>query len=159
ETHERGERPWDSWIAVSNGVDFQHLHTLHGIPRVSMPDRLEVEADGIEFNVQSPFHLQHGRIGGTNVFAQHLRLGGKDLFMMFCGAPVAPGRSHGFIVVGVPKDEAERLPEVLNMAVRLTEEDAPVLSSMRFRRGLLTASDRHLATYFRYVEAFPCFAP
>jgi hypothetical protein len=30
---------------------------------------------------------------------------------------------------------------------------------MRFRRGLLTASDRHLATYFRYVDAFPCFAP
>ena len=35
----------------------------------------------------------------------------------------------------------------------------PVLSSMRFRRGLLTASDRHLATYFRYIDAFPCFAP
>jgi hypothetical protein len=124
-----------------------------------MPDELEVEADGIEFKVESPFHLQHGRIGGTNVFAQHLRIGGNDMFMMFCGAPITSGRSHGYLVVGVPKQRAERLPEVLAMAVRLTEEDAPVLSSMRFRRGLLTASDRHLATYFRYVDSFPSFAP
>ena len=48
---------------------------------------------------------------------------------------------------------------VAAMVERLNAEDAPVLSAMRFRRGLLTASDRHLATYFRYVDAFPCFAP
>ena len=31
----------------------------------------------------------------------------------------------------------------------------PVLRSIRFRRGLLTASDRHLARYLGYVEEFP----
>jgi nitrite reductase/ring-hydroxylating ferredoxin subunit len=159
ETRERGVRAWDTWVAVSNGVDFQHLHTLHGIPRVSMPEQLRVEAGGIEFQVESPYHLQHGRISGTNVFAQHLRMGGAEMFMMFCGAPIEPGRSTGFLVVGVPKNQPERLPGVLGMAERLNDEDAPVLSSMRFRRGLLTASDRHLATYFKYVESFPCFAP
>lgn len=159
QTRERGVRAWDTWVAVSNGVDFQHLHTLHGIPRVSMPDQLDVEAAGIEFDVESPYHRQHGRISGTNVFAQHLRMGGADFFMMFCGAPIETGQSTGFLVVGVPKDQPERLPGVLEMAERLSEEDAPVLSSMRFRRGLLTASDRHLATYFKYVELFPCFAP
>jgi len=159
ETHERGRRPWDPWIAVSNGVDFQHLRTLHGIPAVSTPEQLQVEAHGVEFTVESPYHLQHGRISGTNVFAQHLRMAGTDMFMMFCGAPIAPGSSTGYFVVGVPKAAAARLPEVLALAERLNEEDAPVLSSMRFRRGLLTASDRHLATYFRYVDAFPCFAP
>src|SRR5262249_13567311 len=40
ETRERGTRAWDTWVAVSNGVDFQHLQTLHGIPRVSMPEQL-----------------------------------------------------------------------------------------------------------------------
>jgi phenylpropionate dioxygenase-like ring-hydroxylating dioxygenase large terminal subunit len=159
ETLERGRRAWDTWIAVSNGVDFQHLHTLHGIPAVARPERLEVEAGGIEFRVESPYHLQHGRITGTNVFAQHLRMGGNDMFMLFCGAPIEPGSSSGYLVVGVPKEAAERLPAVQAMADRLNEEDAPVLSTMRFRRGLLTASDRHLATYFKYVDAFPCFAP
>ena len=78
--------------------------------------------------------------------------------MMFCGAPIEPGRSTGFRVLGVQKDEAVRLPDVRAMADRLGEEDAPVLTTIRFRRGLLTASDRHLARYFKYVEEFPCFA-
>ena len=39
--------------------------------------------------------------------------------------------------------------------VRLLEKEVVI----RFRRGLLTASDRHLARYFRYVEEFPTFLP
>ena len=157
--YERGERPWDTWVAVSNGVDFQHLRTLHGLPAASMPDELAVEAGGIEFRVESPYHLQHGRITGTNTFAQHLRMGGQDMFQLFTGAPIEPGRSNGFFVVGVPKGQAARLPEVKTMVDRLNAEDAPVLNTIRFRRGLLTASDRHLARYFRYVDEFPCFLP
>ncbi|HZY54082.1 MAG TPA: Rieske (2Fe-2S) protein [Reyranella sp.] len=159
EAQTRGERPWDSWVAVSNGVDFQHLRTLHGLSVDSMPDEVAVDAGGIEFRVESPYHLQHGRITGTNTFAQHLRFSGQDMFQMFTSAPIAPGRSRGFFVVGVPKGEGQRLPEVAAMVDRLSAEDAPVLSTMRFRRGLLTASDRHLARYFKYVEEFPTFLP
>src|SRR5260370_1450951 len=147
EAIERGERPWDTWVAVSNGVDFQHLRTLHGLPAASMPNEIEVEAGGIEFKVESPYHLQHGRITGTNVFAQHLRIGGQDMFMLFSGAPIEPGRSSGFFMVGVPKGQGARLPQVRAMADKLNEEDAPVLNTIRFRRGLLTASYRHLARY------------
>jgi phenylpropionate dioxygenase-like ring-hydroxylating dioxygenase large terminal subunit len=159
DTVERGERPWVTWVAVSNGVDFQHLHTLHGIPKASMPEDLQVDAGGIEFRVESPYHLQHGRITGTNSFAQHLRMGGQEMFMLFSGAPVEAERSRGFFIVGVPKGQAERLPQVRAMADRLNEEDAPVLNTIRFRRGLLTASDRHLARYFKYVDEFPTFLP
>jgi phenylpropionate dioxygenase-like ring-hydroxylating dioxygenase large terminal subunit len=159
EAHVRGERPWETWVAVSNGVDFQHLRTLHGLPASSMPDELAVNAGSIEFRVESPYHLQHGRITGTNTFAQHLRMGGQDMFQLFTGAPIEPGRSRGFFVVGVPKGEAARLPEVKTMVDRLNEEDTPVLDTIRFRRGLLTASDRHLARYFKYVDEFPCFLP
>ena len=157
--YERGERPWDTWVAVSNGVDFQHLRTLHGLPAASMPDELTVDAGGVEFRVESPHHLQHGRITGTNTFAQHLRFGGQDMFQLFTGTPIEPGRSNGFFVIGVPKGQAARLPEVKTMVDRLNAEDAPVLNTIRFRRGLLTASDRHLARYFKYVDEFPCFTP
>src|SRR5581483_1297937 len=159
QTFDRPRAPFDGWIAVSNGVDFQHLRTLHGLPAISIPETLEVDPGGIEFRVESPFHLQHGRITGTNVFAQHLRVGGKDMFMLFSGAPIEPGWTSGHFVVGVPKGEEARLPEVREMVERLQAEDAPVLRSIRFRRGLLTASDRHLARYFKYVEAFPTFLP
>lgn len=159
EAHERGAVPYDTWVAVSNGVDFQHLRTLHGLPAASMPEQLEVAGGGIEFRVESPYHLQHGRITGTNSFAQHLRLNGKDLFMLFSGTPIEEGSSRAHFVVGVPNGEDDRLPEVRAMVDRLTAEDAPVLRTIRFRRGLLTASDRHLARYFKYVEEFPCFLP
>ena len=81
------------------------------------------------------------------------------MFMLFSGAPIEPGSSSGYFVIGVPQGSAEKLPGVAAMVERLNAEDAPVLSTMRFRRGLLTASDRHLATYFKYVDAFPCFVP
>jgi phenylpropionate dioxygenase-like ring-hydroxylating dioxygenase large terminal subunit len=159
EAFERPKAPFDSWVAVSNGVDFQHLRTLHGLPVTAMPEELAVDAAGIEFTVESPFHLQHGRITGTNVFAQHLRIGGRDMYMLFSSAPVEPGWSAGHFVVGVPKGEEARLPEVRAMVEQLSAEDGPVLRTIRFRRGLLTASDRHLARYFKYVEAFPTFMP
>jgi phenylpropionate dioxygenase-like ring-hydroxylating dioxygenase large terminal subunit len=159
EAYERGERPWETWVAVSNGVDFQHLQTLHGIPKASMPEELQVEAGAIGFRVESPYHLQAGRISGTNTFAQHLRMGGQDMFMLFTGAPIEPDRSMGYFVVGVPKGQGERLPQVRAMTDKLNEEDAPVLNTIRFRRGLLTASDRHLARYFKYVDEFPSFLP
>ena len=159
EAHERPRAPFDSWVAVSNGVDFQHLQTLHGLPKVGFPPELDVDTGGIEFRIESPYHLQHGRISGTNSFAQHLRIGGKEMFMLFSGTPIEPGASSGHFVVGVPRGEEERLPEVKAMVERLNAEDAPVLRSIRFRRGLLTASDRHLARYFKYAEEFPTFLP
>lgn len=163
EAFERGKRSWDSWIAVSNGVDFQHLQTLHGLPRASMPEHLDVDAGGIAFRVESPYHLQAGRISGTNTFAQHLRMGppatGQHMFMLFTGAPIEPGSTLGYFVAGVHKAEAAKLGEVTAMMNRLNEEDAPVLNTIRFRRGLLTASDRHLARYFKYADEFPTFLP
>ena len=38
---------------------------------------------------------------------------------------------------------------------RGTAYPKPVLEAMRFRRGVLVASDRYLSRYFRYVSDFP----
>lgn len=155
----RPRSDFEPWIATSNGVDFQHLRTLHGMPQASFPEALEVLAGSIGFRVESPFHLQHGRISGTNSFGQHLRIGGQDMFMLFSGTPVTADLSDGYFVAGVPRGEEARLPQVQAMMQRLSDEDRPVLTSMRFRRGLLTASDRHLARYLKYAEEFPTFLP
>ena len=47
--------------------------------------------------------------------------------MLFSGAPVEPGWSAGHFVVGVPKGEEARLPEVKAMVEQLSAEDGPVL--------------------------------
>src|SRR5215831_2112257 len=83
----RGIRAVPHWVPTSNGVDFQHLRTLHNL-QTGAPDAIEVLDYSIEYCIETASYMQHGLITGTNVFAQHLRRGGADSFMLFAGAPV-----------------------------------------------------------------------
>ena len=159
----RGIRQVPPWVSTSNGVDFQHLRTLHNLP-TSAPETIEVRDYAIEYRVEAVGYMQHGLVTGTNVFAQHLQRQGMDAFMLFAGAPVDQHRSRSFNVVGVQKrgdGNVERqtvsaaLRELCAFVDKLIAEDEPVLNTMRFRKGVLVASDRHLARYFKYVSEFP----
>jgi nitrite reductase/ring-hydroxylating ferredoxin subunit len=160
ETHFRGTRATDPWVAVSNGVDFQHLRTLHGLSAVD-PDAVTVGTHSLEYRIEAPSFLQHGRITGVNTFSQHLTIGAEDVFMLFSGAPIAHGRSMGFYCFGVRDSgdgrvaAADRLDTLRGFVQRLLAEDAPVLDTIRFRPRVLVASDRHLARFFKYVREFP----
>ena len=162
-THARGTRKVQPWLAVSNGVDFQHLRTLHNL-QTGAPDQISVSDHGIEYCIDTASYMQHGRISGTNVFAQHLRSGGAHQYMLFAGTPIDADSSRGFYVVGVKRrDKAEggdqasqaHLDGLRTFVQRLLAEDDPVLATINFRRGVMTASDRHLSRYFRYVNEFP----
>ena len=165
ESHFRGVRALDPWVAVSNGVDFQHLRALHGLARAPAPDAISVDSYRIEYRVESPEALQHGLITGVNTFSQRLRIGDEEMFMLFSGAPIAHGKSMGFYVYGVRPagDDAAGVPARLQMlrqfVERLLAEDAPVLDTIRFRTGTLVASDRHLSRFFKYVRTFPRAVP
>jgi hypothetical protein len=98
----RGVRQVPPWVSTSNGVDFQHLRTLHNLP-TSAPESIEVQDYAIEYRIEATGYMQHGLITGTNVFAQHLRRQGMDAFMLFADAPVDQRRSRRFNVVGVQK--------------------------------------------------------
>jgi nitrite reductase/ring-hydroxylating ferredoxin subunit len=160
ETHFRGTRAADSWVAVSNGVDFQHLRTLHGLSAVD-PEAMTVGPHSLEYRIEAPSFVQHGRITGVNTFSQHLVIGDQDLFMLFSGAPIAHGRSMGFYCFGVRDTgdgragAAANLDDLRGFVQRLIAEDAPVLDTIRFRPRVLVASDRHLARFFKYVREFP----
>jgi phenylpropionate dioxygenase-like ring-hydroxylating dioxygenase large terminal subunit len=160
ETHFRGTRATDPWVAISNGVDFQHLRTLHGLSAVD-PDAVTVGEHSLEYRIEAPSFVQHGRITGVNTFSQHLVIGDQDLFMLFTGAPIAHGRSMGFYCFGVRETgdgqagAAAKLDNLRGFVRRLLAEDAPVLDTIRFRPRVLVASDRHLARFFKYVREFP----
>jgi phenylpropionate dioxygenase-like ring-hydroxylating dioxygenase large terminal subunit len=166
-TRARGILPRPSWLGVSNGVDFQHLHTLHGL-NTTTPPTVETGDHAIEFRVETERYMQHGRITGTNVFAQHLRRAdmAMDMFMLFAGAPVDRRATRSFFVTGVfaagnaPGDRqrvAAQLDGIRHFVETLLAEDDPVLNTMRFKVGTLTASDGHLSRYFKYVAEFPRF--
>jgi len=168
-TRSRGVLPRPSWLGVSNGVDFQHLRTLHGLDTTT-PPAVETGDRTIEFRVATERYMQHGRISGTNAFAQQLRRAdmATDMFMLFAGAPIDRHATRSFFVVGVlkagddPGDRqraAAQLDGIGQFVERLLAEDDPVLNTMRFKVGTLTASDRHLSRYFKYVAEFPRFEP
>ena len=159
----RGIRQVPPWVTTSNGIDFQHLRALHNLP-ASAPETVEIREHAIEYRVEATGYMQHGLITGTNAFAQHLRREGVDSFMLFAGAPIDQQRSRGFFVVGVRKTgdsaaqrpvAAAKLQAVRGFVEKLLAEDEPVLNTMRFRKGILVASDRHLSRYFKYVSEFP----
>jgi phenylpropionate dioxygenase-like ring-hydroxylating dioxygenase large terminal subunit len=161
----RGTRAVDPWVSVSNGVDFQHLRTLHGIPMATDPQGVTITDHAIEYRIEAPDFVHHGRITGVNTFAQHLALAGQEVFMLFTGAPITHGQSRGFYVYGV-RDEgqgragaAEALVGLHGFVQRLLAEDAPVLDTIRFRPRVLVPSDRHLARFLKYVRAFPRAVP
>ena len=164
ETHFRGTRAADPWVAISNGVDFQHLRTLHGLSAVD-PDAVTVGEYSLEYRIETPSVMQHGLITGVNTFSQHLTFGGQDLFMLFSGAPIAHGRSMGFYCFGVRNagdgqaGAAATLDNLRGFVQRLIAEDAPVLDTIRFRPRVLVASDRHLARFLKYVREFPRAQP
>ncbi len=159
EPRQRTIRNLPPWVPVSNGIDFQHLRALHGL-QTTEPEEVEFGDHAIEYRIETEHYTQHGRITGTNVFAQHLRREGMDLYMLFAGAPIDAHRSRGFFVVGVKKEagSAAQLGAVRMMVEKLLSEDDPVLDTMRFNPGVLVASDRYLSRYFKYVREFPVAA-
>lgn len=167
QAHFRGVRRSPGVVALSNGIDFQHLRTLHGL-QTTEPSEIEVRGHEIEFKVETAGYVQHGLISGLSAFAQHLTPGGQEMFMLFCGGPIDQTQRRSFFVIGVPKggaSEGERratqaqLDGIRVFVERLLSEDEPVLDAMRFRRGVLVQSDRYLSRYFRYVNDFPYAEP
>jgi len=167
EAHRRGFRPVDFWIATANAVDFQHLRSLHRLPAVD-PEVIASGEYGFEYQVEAPgFFIQHGRITGTNTFTLRGRLDGHEFFGMFAGSPIAQGKSMAYFGVGVRRDAAvglgseaavrERLNSLRAFIDGLAVQDNPVFETMRFRKGVLVASDRYLARFFTYVSDFPRF--
>ena len=160
ETRQRSVRNLPTWVPISNGIDFQHLRTLHGL-QTTTPETVEFGDHAIEFRIETERYTQHGRITGTNVFAQHLRREGMDLYMLFTGAPIdSPDTSRGFNVVGIrntgnPAVVAGQLQAVRAFVETLLGEDDPVLNTMRFKPGVFVASDRHLSRFFKWVREFP----
>ena len=140
---------------------------MHNL-QTGAPDAIEVLDHSIEYCIETSSYMQHGLITGTNVFAQHLRRGGADSFMLFAGAPVDRQSTRSFFVVGLRSDGdsdrqsqivSEQLQGLRSFVEKLLAEDEPILNTMRFKQGVMVASDRHLSRYFKYVSEFPKFVP
>jgi hypothetical protein len=48
---------------------------------------------------------------------------------------------------------------VRSFVEKLLTEDEPILNTIRFKQGVMVASDRHLSRYLKYVSEFPKYGP
>ena len=152
ETHFRGTRATDPWVATSNGVDFQHLRTLHGLGAVD-PEAVTVGAHHMEYRIEGA----RLRAGGPHHGGQHLlaasRLRRPGSLHAVQRRPHRAWPHHGLLHLrrarhrGGAAGAAATLDGLRGFVQRLIAEDAPVLDTIRFRPRVLVASDRHLARF------------
>ncbi|MGH7778892.1 MAG: aromatic ring-hydroxylating oxygenase subunit alpha [Candidatus Binataceae bacterium] len=169
-TAEAFDLPVEPWVPFTNSMDFQHLRVLHGLKIECDPDKIDVGAHQINYETrfEDPslgIFDQTIRVTGTNTIALAGKLSGMRVLSMATGTPTPDGRTHGWSVTATPKDEgnAEEREQRLQISEaffkRLIDEDTPIMSTIRFREGLLIDADRALAMFFQYVNRFPTARP
>lgn len=158
--------PVDPWVQCANTPDMQHIKTLHRVTFDREPD------DVIEwgpYDVQYDFRGRYDtgvraewRIGvfGTSLYYQSAAIEGRWFgFLVPMGLP-RPGFAKNFMTVAVEKTadataDREFLESCLLLEMAIVGEDTHVMSTMRFRPGTLTKSDRTLARYFQFLRGYP----
>jgi hypothetical protein len=151
-------------------MDFQHLRVLHGLKIDCNPDQIHVGPYKIEYDVrfEDPnlgIFDQSIRVSGTNTIALAGKLNGMSVLSMATGTPTPDGRTHGWSVTATPLSEGNEEERAQRIQIghaffdRLIKEDEPIMSTIRFREGLLIEADRALAMFFQYVKKFPTAQP
>jgi nitrite reductase/ring-hydroxylating ferredoxin subunit len=158
--------PVEPWVPFTNSMDFQHLRIVHGLKVDCDPDQIDVGKYRIQYDTnlidpQLGEFNQRIRVTGTNTIALTGKLGGFTILSMATGTPTVEGRTHGWMITATPLAEgsADERRARIEMGEaffqRLIKEDEPIMSSIRFREGVLIDADRALARFFQYLKRFP----
>jgi len=158
------EFPVDPWVISCNTPDLQHIRVVH---RISFDTDPTNEVEWTDHSMEYTFLGKHAggeplnfRVGihGTNIFQQSGLLNGQWFgFLSPMGLP-RPQVTNGFLTLAVLRDQPnaeELLQSVIELERRVVGEDKDILNTIRFRPGNLTASDRTLAKFLRYLKAYP----
>jgi len=158
--------PVDPWVQCANTPDIQHIKTLHRVKFESDPyDLVRWDQFSMQYEFDGFFDSGarvkwHVGIWGTSLYYQSAYLEGRWFgFMVPMGMP-RPGYSRNFMVIAAQATADRAADEAFVDLCMLTEmgivgEDTHVMSTMRFRPGTLTRSDRVLGKYFTYLRDYP----
>ncbi len=157
--------PVDPWVQCCNTPDIQHIKTLH---RISFDE----EASNLQWTDHSMTYEFEGffdsgsrgawQVGvyGTSLYYQSAHLEGRWFGFMVPMGLVRPGKTRNYMILAVQKSDdalADRdfLEQCLLTEVGIVGEDTHIMTSMHFRPGSLTRSDRTLGHYFKFLRAYP----
>ena len=165
--------PVDPWVICANTPDWQHIKVVHRIDfdhstlydqiawtdhsmRYSFSGRMDNGAGAeIEYNVG---------IFGTSIFHLHGTLNGQWYAVMNAFGMPAPGVTQDYFVLCVKKGDGS--PEniahtkmlhdfLFALGKAMTNDDRPILNSIKYAPGTLTKADRALGRFLEYVRTFP----
>lgn len=158
----------DPWVLSCNTPDMQHIKALHGVTFEDGDPHDQVE--WTDHSMLYDFRGRHAggepieyRVGifGTNIFYQSGTINGRWFGCMTPFGMPRPGETKVFAVISARRGEGddastrEFLRFVTELEMRVVSEDLPVVSTIHFRPGTLTRSDRTLAKFFDYLRAYP----
>jgi nitrite reductase/ring-hydroxylating ferredoxin subunit len=159
----------DPWVFLCNTLDFNHLKVVHRLrfEHDDPDDDVEWTRHGVRYRLrgvkEDTGDRTDYRLGviGTNVFWLSGTMNARPMHFMMPFRSIGPRRSMAYGIVATDRDscpasEAEAwLDACLAFERRILLEDAPIVSTIRFRPGALTRSDRQLVRFLEYLRAFP----
>lgn len=153
----------DPWVFAANTPDLQHLQVVHKIQFLDDPyESIEWNPYGLELQVRA-MHQQgveiDWRLGlrGTGFFWRTGTTGDHWSGAVTGFGLHEPGSQqvYGAYFVRKGPDAEEKLATMKALTERTIGEDRELLSTIRYRQGMLTKSDRLLARYLDIVRDFP----
>jgi len=162
----------DPWIFMCNTSDFNHISCVHKIDLENEDPAGDIVWNdfGYDYHLRGtfrdtgdPIEYQLG-IAGTNIYFQTGSANGRWFAFLYpCGLH-RPGTLRSYVVIatrksdGTPEDD-RRVRETLDFAMELEKmvvsQDAEILNTIRFTRGMLTRSDKALGLFLNYLGAYP----
>ncbi len=157
--------PVDPWVQCCNTPDIQHIKTLHRIQFDEDASNMQWRDHSLMYEFEGFFDsgtAASWQVGvfGTSLYYQSAYLDGRWFGFMVPMGLVRPGMTRNYMVLAVEKTgdtaaDREFLEQCLLTEVGIVGEDTHIMTSMRFRPGTLTRSDRTLGHYFKFLRDYP----
>jgi nitrite reductase/ring-hydroxylating ferredoxin subunit len=158
----------ESSFVFLNGFDLQHFKVVHNMPTEVDQNAMRQEGLTLSYDarISTPEFgdiVQKRKLWGVSTLTVETMSNGRKIYLLHGLCPVSPDMTHGFLVNATPATPGEaddtavraNLAKSREYSLRLVNEDAPILSTIRFRRDCLTASDRFLAYGMQYISRYP----
>lgn len=155
----------DPWVICCNTPDVQHIRVVHGIEFDSNDPG--ADADWTDHSMVYEFTGKHAggepikfRVGiyGTSIFYQDGHRDGRWFGFIAPMSLPRPQQTQVYLTLAVRKDEPDAenyLQSVIDLEKRVAGEDIEILRTISFRPGTLTASDKTLSRFLRYLTKYP----
>jgi len=157
--------PVDPWVQCCNTPDIQHIKTLHRIAFDEQESPMQWDDFSLQYEFQGFFDSGsrarwHVGVFGTALYYQSAELEGRWFGFMVPMGLVRPGLTRNFMVLAVlrtsdPQADRDFLEHCLLTEIGIVGEDTHIMTSMHFRPGTLTRSDRVLGHYFKFLREYP----